>query len=73
MRVRRGELGRGREGGGPRIRSGLLVDSRDPDAGPELMNPEIKTRVEVRGLTDRATQAPLSHRMFKLHFESNSL
>ena len=34
---------KGRELGGQRIQNGLCVDSRDPDAGLELMNYEIMT------------------------------
>ena len=40
-RERKNQQGRGRERGGQRIRSGLHVDSREPDVGLEPMNHEI--------------------------------
>ena len=41
-----------REWGVQRLRSKLHPDSREPDVGLELMNPEIMTRAEVRHSTD---------------------
>ena len=38
--------------------SRILAVSTEPDAGLELTDREIVTRVEVGHLTDRATQAP---------------
>ena len=56
---RQSENGGGAEREGvQRIQNGLCVDSRQLDAGLELMNCEIMTWAEVGSLTNWATQAP---------------
>ena len=42
----------GAERGVQRIQSGLLIDSRKPDVGFELMNGEIVTLAKVEHLTN---------------------
>ena len=42
------EEGTGREREGQRIWSSLCADSREPDAGLELMNPEVMTWAEIK-------------------------
>ena len=41
--------------------------SRDPNVGLKLRNNEIMTWAEVRGLTNWATQAPLSAGFYRYH------
>ena len=49
-----------REGGGG-FGSGLCADSREPDAGLELMNHKIMTWAKVGCLTNWATYVPHLH------------
>ena len=58
-RERESQWGRGRQRGRQRIPTGLCTDSREPDAGLELMNYEIMTWAEVGCFTDWDNQAPL--------------
>ena len=58
-RERESKQGRGKERGGQMIWSRFCPDSREPDAGLELMNCEIMSWAEVGRFTDWAIQVPL--------------
>ena len=59
-RERENKQGRGTERGRKTIPKGLCADSKQHDAGLELINHEIITWAKVGCLTEWATQVPLT-------------